>query len=345
MAPALIEAAASVSQNPKRKFDFIKTDLLEGLANDLTKERGITSTTTGRISETKPGSGRPSTQVAERAWESQVVNKEDLSKLYQKNIIQMEATSGNHGNIETRSPSSLECENTDQSTGPNIGATSETCARSEVEGGKTEGSRSQPCVESTPYIALKAKTSKANDKFKSLDRRARCLKQRLRSFQNNRLLSHIKSQALYLDQSNKTPNDPRTKIDRKSSDTTTLVDEKNKSPVSFGRSSEANPSSNGISSPSLMSLLRNESARKTVAQAPSPTLDARSDLSERNNGLSKTTTEKKKEVFSILTDGMKEIMNLEDAEATDPESDEDDILTPHINVGKSERVANQRCVI
>lgn len=325
MAPALIEAAATVSQSSTKKFDFINTHLLEDLASDLARIRGISTTTTGHTFERS--SGRSTTQVANTAIKFQIENNKNIDNSL-KVKEDMNIANGKEKTHNLMSVRLLkESESFDQSSGPiETMSTSETCALSDVEGGKRVGCRSQPLAEAASYKMLKERTKANESKVQVLERRARNLKHRLRSFQTSRLLSHVKTQAQLLDYSNKASHDPRSKTDPDLIGSTDSNQEPGKNLPLFNETVETSLNSLTTSNPKLTSLLRSDlqQIHDIDQKGQAPTSGPKSCINAKDNELSKITLQDKKDVFGVLTNSVKEVMKLDDPDATDPESDNDD---------------------
>ena len=327
MAPALIEATATVSQKSGRKFNIIKTELFENLTRDFAKETGVTAAT-GRTSEsTKPSLGEPTTLLHDTALQSEVVNKEKVENSDPKHctllscIMNQKETSSEAAKSSPGEKSFVQSSETKHQS-------SVTCAPNEAEGAKNEGVRSQPFAESTPFMTLRARTNNCNTRLLKLNDRAQNLKQRVRNFQTKRLLAHVKTQAQLLDYSHKASSDPETKSDLKISESMELGQNQGQNSLqkykmnanslkipAFTPSPTLNLSSTRIE-PKIDSC-----SRKAQAPALGPALMT---MLDKDKNVTNITAGKKKEVFNILTNSVKDLMNLEDPDATDPESDADD---------------------
>ena len=327
MAPALIEATATVSQKSGRKLNIIKTELFENLTRDFAKETGVTAAT-GRTSEsTKPSLGEPTTLLHNTALQSEVVNKEKVENSDPKHCTLLSCIMNQKETSSEAAKSSPGEESFDQSSETKL-QSSVTCAPNEAEGAKNEGVRSQPFAESTPLMTLRARTNNCNTKLSKLNDRAKNLKQRVRNFQTKRLLAHVKTQAQLLDYSHKASSDPETKSDLKISESMESGQNQGQNTLqkckmnvnslkipAFTPSPMLNLSSTRIE-PKIDSC-----SRKAQAPALGPALITMLDKDEK---ITNITAGKKKEVFNILTNSVKDMMNLEDPDATDPESDADD---------------------
>lgn len=326
MAPALIEAAATVSQSSANKFNFMSTNLLEDLAGDFARRRGISTRETERTLE--KSSGRLTTKVANTAIKNQVLNKKDIDFSIDYKETMNAAKEGHKAlSSETETVSNTDT-NFDQSSGPSRGlSTSETCALSEVEGGKSVGCRSQPLAESTPCKMLKERTKKNDSNVQVLERRARNLKHRLRSFQTGRLLSHVKTQAQLLDYSNKVNHDPRTRAGPNENE---LNSDLGKSVPMIKRTIENCINTPTASSPRLASLLKSEpqQIRDLSHKGGTPPLGPVQAIDKDDCKLSSITNGKKKAVFGVLANSVQDVMQLHDPDATDSESDEDILSIP-----------------
>ena len=337
MAPALIEAAATVSQSSVKKFDFLSTTLLEDLASNFARRRGISTTATERTLETS--SGRFTKQVANTAIKNQLI-KSNVIKSNFNDIGGMNvATEKDQTHISFPERSQRENESFDQSSDDKKQSTLETCALSDTEGGKSVDVRCQPLVDSAPYMKLKERTKRTDVKLQALERRAKNLKLRVRNFQTGRLLSHVKTQAQLLDYSNKASHDPRTKTDPNLNDSFQLNQDRGKNLLLKNKNLETcNNSTPTASSPSLTSLLKSEpqTLRDLGHQGENPSLGSNKNIAENENQLKEITARNKKDVFGVLTNSVKDIINLDDPDATDPESDEDDTADTPLSLAPGE---------
>jgi len=326
MAPALIEAAATVSQTSSKNFDYINTHLLEDLANNFARRHRISSTPIVRTLETS--SGRSTTQAQNTIIKSQILNTKD-SKL-DSELEKMNAVEGEEQAIRCDSGMVTSEEDLGQSSELRKLPNGETCALSEAEGGKSGDVEGQHLPKSTPSIKLKERRKANESKLQALERRARILKQRLRTFQTGRLLSHVKTQAQLLDYSHKASRDPRTKPDHKFNNSLHSSPESSKTLILKTRTLD-NCVKRSTSNSCLTSILRSEP--KVVEDlghtSQSSNITPAKSVIDDENKLKKVGTQCKQEVFGVLTNSVKDIMSLDDPDATDPESEDDDFLETH----------------
>ena len=324
MAPALIEAAATVSQSSAKNFDFIQRHLLENLANNFARRHRISTIPTERTLETS--SGRSITHVENTVIKSQITgiescgrNSDDIDKMNAAEVQDQHRSSD-------QEILANEKERFDQSSERTKLSNAETCALSEAEGGKSAVSGSNSLQKSAPCVSLKERTKNNDSKLQALERRARNLKQRVREFQTGRLLSHVKTQAQLLDYSQKASRDLRTKPDQKVNSSLQLNQESSKNVLAKSRTSDAIASVPTSSSKTLPSVLKSDSklVEKLGQKAQSPNLGPNHDIVHDESHLRKIS-QNKQEVFGILTNSVKSIVNLDDPDATDPESEDDDV--------------------
>ena len=323
MAPALIEAAATVSQTSTKNFDFVNTNLLEDLANNFARRHRISSTPIEHTLETS--SGRSTTQTQNTIIKSQILNTKGSRQ--NSELERMNAVEGEEKAIRCDSGMLSSEKDLGQSSELRKLSDRETCALSEAEGGKSGDIEGQHLPKSTPSIVLNERRKANESKLQALERRARILKQRVRTFQTGRLLSHVKTQAQLLDYSHKTNRDPRTKPDHKLNSSLHSSPESSKTLILKTRTLDkcVKPST---SNSCLTSILRSEP--KVVDDlghtCQSPNVTPAKSVIDEENRLKKVGTQCKQEVFGVLTNSVKDILSLDDPDATDPESEDDDVL-------------------
>ena len=325
MAPALIEAAATVSQTSAKNFDFIQRHFLEELANNFPHRHRIATTPAGRTLETS--SGRFTTQVENTVIKGKILDIKDIKRDIEERGS-MNVVEGEEQSIPS-APDMLahEKDDFDQSSELRKLSNGETCASSKAEGGKSVDTESRPSPKCSPRVLLKERTKNNESRLQALERRARSLKQRVRSFQTGRLLSHVKTQAQLLDYSHKVSRDPRIKPDLKLKSSLHSSQDSSKNFIMKPQNLDTIVNTPTVSNSSLASVLRSEPklTDDLGQKGQSPSLGPNKSVTEYENHVNKILPQNKQEVFGVLTNSVKDIMNLDDPDATDPESEDDDI--------------------
>lgn len=345
MAPALIEAAATISQSSGRKLNFINTGILDNISN-IANSRDFAIVSNCTLTTT-PGRGN-TIKVADKDLKNQISNKKELWLAESLSAETMDCQNNSLSESSTSSaPTYSEKQNFEQSS---LQTTSATCALPEADGAKVDIARNQPLAETSPYIALKEKSIKTNATFQSLDRRAKSLTDRVKNLQANRFITHVQNQWT----EHSLSFDPRLRNDLQGTENTIATGKSKASNRS--RSRTINPTSQpsqlvnilqrndsayytcptGQSTPSGMSLPQYPKGTKT-ARCPTgqaSLLGQNCVTPDKGNNSYSPSVQDKEDVFGVFAIHVDSLSNLDDPDATDPESDIDDVEVSDAKVDK-----------
>eukprot|EP00794_Sanderia_malayensis_P003476 gene3476-3974_t len=341
MAPALMDADAKVSQSSDRKLTYFNSKILDNISNlassreTVEKDINTAFSIKAKFTTSSVGRGGHSVKATNSSPENHILEKESQVNL---NRNSNESMNDQHSDIIAAS-SSINCETQNRSHGRNEleSSASATCAlQKETDGANEESFRNQQSKTeelSTSYAVLRNKSIKTSSKLQSLDHRARSLREKLRDFQANRLITHVKKQAQLMDYTLRISNDLRqkhndTEITSKNNGLNST--DKQQFPTKSKRClpSSSSSTSTAIRQPSrLVNILKtneNDSPMSTCFVKGQQNLLALTTPPNEGKFEHCVSLESKKQIFGTLATQIEELTSLNDPEATDPESDIDD---------------------